>query len=48
VQDRPSYAGAPAPCRHGPPQSLTIAITIPATTNTTIATCIQIQVGDIA
>jgi hypothetical protein len=28
------------------PQSLTMAITIPATTNTTIATCIHIHVGD--
>jgi hypothetical protein len=27
--------------------SLTIAITIPARTNATIAICIQIQVGDI-
>jgi hypothetical protein len=27
--------------------SFVIAMTIPITTNTTIATCIQIQVGDI-
>jgi hypothetical protein len=28
--------------------SFVIAITMPISTNTTIATCIQIQVGDIA
>jgi hypothetical protein len=36
--------------RHAGPwegQSLTIAMTIPATTNTTIATCIHTHAGDI-
>jgi hypothetical protein len=36
-----------APARRGPVYaSLTIAITTPAMTQTTIATCIQIHVGD--
>jgi hypothetical protein len=36
-----------APARRPAQASFVIATTMPITTNTTIATCIQIQVGDI-
>jgi hypothetical protein len=42
---RPRTSGRPATGAHA---SLTIATIMPMTTNTTIAVCIQIQVGDIA
>lgn len=43
---RPSMTLPPRSPRQADQASFVIAITIPASTNTTIATCIQIQVGD--